>query len=105
MARLVDFGSMAWTKPAQGVRCKAFAHGNQRMRLVEFSEGFEEGDWCRAGHAGYVLEGTFTNDYHGTLERYKAGDSFFIPAGEYDRHKVIMGKGERVLVLLFEVNA
>ena len=103
MSHLVDFDAIPWNEPAKGVRSKAIVKGNQQLRLVEFSYGFVEPDWCLNGHAGYVIDGEFTNDYAGTLERYKTGDIIFIPKGENDKHKAILGEGEKVLLLLFEV--
>ncbi len=75
----------------------------QQIRLVEFSEGFVEKDWCIKGHAGYVLEGGCSIDFNGNRELLEAGSSFFIPKGEDDKHKVIINKGERILLLLFEI--
>ncbi|MCL2342364.1 MAG: phosrestin [Firmicutes bacterium] len=103
MSYLVEFDKLPWDKPAPGVRSKSFVSGNQQIRLVEFSEGFVEPDWCRKGHAGYVIDGEFANDYSGALERYKKEDIIFIPAGESAKHKAILGKGEKVTLLLFEI--
>ena len=100
---LVDFENMEWNEPAVGVRFKTFANVNQQIRLVEFSEGFVEPDWCKKGHAGYVLDGEFATDYSGNLERYKKGDVLFIPKGEQSKHKAILEKGEKVTLLLFEI--
>jgi quercetin dioxygenase-like cupin family protein len=100
---LVEFDKMEWQEPAPGVRCKSFVHGMQQMRMVEFSEGFVEPDWCKKGHAGYVITGEFSNNYNGKLERYTKGDIFFIPEGEQAKHKAILGKGEKVTLLLFEI--
>ena len=103
MSHLIDFDALSWDEPVKGVRSKTIVKGNQQLRLVEFSFGFVESDWCIMGHAGNVLEGEFTIDYSGTLERYQAGDIFFIPKGENDKHKAILGEGEKVLLLLFEM--
>lgn len=103
MKYLVDFDKVAWNEPAEGVRSKTFINGNQQIRLIEFSEGFIEPDWCRNGHAGYVIDGEFSNDYNGTIERYKKGDVIFIPKGEQAKHKAILNKGEKVTLLLFEI--
>ena len=103
MSYRVEFDKISWNEPAQGVRFKSSVNGNQQIRLVEFSEGFTEPDWCRKGHAGYVLEGEFSNDYSGQLESYKTGDVIFIPKGEQAKHKAILGKGEKVTLLLFEI--
>lgn len=103
MSYLIEFDKLSWNEPANGVRSKTFVSGNQQIRLVEFSEGFVEHDWCKKGHAGYVIDGEFTNDYSGKLERYKKGDIIFIPKGETAKHKAILNKGEKVTLLLFEI--
>ena len=100
---LVDFDKMQWNE-SSGVKSKAFISGSQQIRLVEFSEGFVEPDWCQKGHAGYILDGAFAIDYNGSLEKYKKGDVIFIPKGEQSKHKAVLGKGEKVTLLLFEVN-
>ena len=102
MNHLVNFESIAWTTPAIGVRFKSFVCNNQRIRLIEFSEGFVEPDWCLHGHAGYVLDGSCSTDYNGHIEQFKKGDVIFIPKGENDKHKVIMENGGWVQLLLFE---
>ena len=99
----IIFDTIEWICPGPGVRYKAFVHGNQRLRMVEFSYGFVEPDWCENGHAGLVLAGSFAIDYNGQVERYSQGDVIFIPAGGDDRHKAILGKGEKVTLLLFEL--
>lgn len=103
MSHLIDFDSLPWIEPANGVRFKSMVNGNQQVRLTEFSYGLVESDWCIKGHIGYVINGEFAIDYSGTIERYKAGDTIFIPKGEKDKHKAILEKGEKVTLLLFEL--
>ena len=103
MNYLVEFDKLEWNEHAKGIRFKVFRHGIQQIRLLEFSEGFVEAEWCQKGHAGYVINGEFSNDYSGTIERYHKGDIVFIPAGEQAKHKAILGKGEKVTLLLFEI--
>lgn len=103
MSYLIEFDKLPWNEPAIGLRSKTFISENQQIRLVEFSEGFVEPDWCKKGHAGYIIDGEFTNNYNGKFERYKKGDIIFIPKGESSKHKVILGKGEKVTLLLFEI--
>ncbi|MDD4297700.1 MAG: hypothetical protein PHC69_12235 [Ruminiclostridium sp.] len=100
---LVDFENMQWINAGKGIRYKVYNNGSQQVRLVEFLEGFIEEDWCTQGHIGYVLEGSFSADFSGVVEKYKAGDIIFIPRGGEDRHKAILGKNERVLLLLCEI--
>lgn len=99
---LVRFDDLPWESPSPGVRFKAFVHGSQRLRLLEFSEGFEEQDWCTKGHALHVLAGSFTLRMRDREVRMKAGDVGFLAAGG-DAHKAVLGPDERVRLLLFEV--
>ena len=102
-SHLVEFNKLLWNESAKGVRFKVFINENQQIRLVEFSERFIEQNWCEKGHAGYVLNGNFSTDYNGIIEKYIKGDVIFIPKGENNKHKVIMEKGEKVSLLLFEI--
>lgn len=99
----IIFDNIEWTNTGTGSRYKAFIHGNQRLRLIEFSEGFVEPNWCTHGHAGMVLDGSFSIDYNSNLEKYGKGDIFFISSGKTDKHKAILDKSEKVMLLLFEV--
>jgi len=83
----VDFESMEWETPAEGVRFKAYEQGGRKLRLVEFSKEFVEPDWCTKGHIGYVLEGQIEIDFDGQAIVFGPGDGVFIPAGEEHKHK------------------
>jgi hypothetical protein len=48
----VSFDALQWQSPLTGVRYKVFQQGSHRLRLVEFSCGFVEPDWCINGHIG-----------------------------------------------------
>jgi hypothetical protein len=97
---LIDFKSMNWESHASGVRQKVFIKGDERIRLVEFSEQFVEKDWCTKGHIGYVIEGGISIDFNGKQVNFKAGDGLFITEG--DKHTGSVAKGEKALVILFE---
>ena len=103
MGYLVEFDKIPWNNITKGLRAKSFVHGNQQMWLVEFSEGFIEPDWCKKGHAGYIVDGACSIDFSGRVESYKKGDALFIPGEERAKHKVIVGKCEKVTMLLFEI--
>ena len=100
---LIDFKNLLWVEAGSGVRYKIFNSGTQQIRLVEFSEGFIEEDWCFKDHAGHVLEGTCTINFNGSVELFEVGNTFFISKGVEDKHKLIVNKGEKVLLMLFEV--
>ena len=83
----VDFESMGWESPAEGVRFKVYEQDGRKLRLVELGKGFVEPDWCTKGHIGYILEGQMEIDFNGEKEVFGPGDGLFIPAGEEHRHK------------------
>jgi len=83
----VDFESMAWESPADGVRFKAYEQGGRKLRLVEFGKEFVELDWCTKEHIGYILEGQMEIDFNGQAIVLGPGDGVFIPAGEEHKHK------------------
>jgi hypothetical protein len=99
---LVDFQQIQWQTPAVGVRFKEFINGNRKIRLLEFTEGFLEKEYCIHAHVIYVLDGPFTLDFNGTMEIFKTGDTVIIPYGEEDKHKATINSGEKVLLLLIE---
>lgn len=99
---LIDFQGLEWENPAPGIRYKSFSSGNQRIRLAEFSEDFNEKDWCTNGHIGYIVEGRISIDFNGKLINFKSGDGLFIPEGESNKHKAKLAKREKALIVLFE---
>ena len=96
----IDFESMEWESPAEGVKFKAFQQNNKKLRLVEFSKEFVEPDWCTKGHIGYILEGQMEIDFDGVKEVFGPGDGVFIPAGQQHKHKgrVLTDKIKAILV-------
>lgn len=99
---LIDFETLEWEEPAVGVRYKKYITGNKQIRLLEFSEGFIEKEYCTKGHIAIILEGSLKLDFNGHLEVYDTGKTVIIPAGESDKHKAILGAGELVRLLLIE---
>ncbi|MHC4423879.1 MAG: cupin domain-containing protein [Planctomycetota bacterium] len=83
----IDFESMEWEEPADGVRFKAYEQDGRKLRLVEFSKEFVEPDWCTKGHIGYVLEGQMEIDFNGKTIVFGPGDGVFIPECEEHKHK------------------
>lgn len=98
----VEFNKIEWIEAAIGFKYKAFIGGNQKIRLVEFSEGLKEPDWCKNGHSGYVVDGECKIDFNGKIECFNKGDILHIPTSEEDKHMVMMDKGGWVQMILFE---
>ena len=101
---LVGFDELPWQHSAEGARFKAFRHGTQQLRLVEFSPGFSEEEWCAKGHAVHVLEGKLTLLMkRGDTVVLREGDVAFLRAGEEDAHRASVGAERPARLLLFEL--
>ena len=96
----INFESIEWEEPADGVRFKAYEQDSKKLRLVEFSKEFVEPDWCTKGHIGYILEGRMEIDFNGEKEIFCPGDGIFIPTGQQHKHKgrVLTDKVKAILV-------
>jgi len=97
----INFSTLPWQSPLPNIRFKVYEQDDKRIRLVEYSAGFEEPDWCVKGHIGYVLEGRVEIDFDGDVVNFEAGDGIFIPAGEEHKHKA-RPLSESVRVVLVE---
>jgi hypothetical protein len=97
----IPFPEMAEDSPAPYVAAKAVTAGTHRLRLVEFRHGFEELDWCRLAHTGYVIEGRLRLTFPRQEVVVQAGDGLHIPLGDAHRHKATP-LTERVLLVLFD---
>ena len=99
---LINFKEMDWEYPVSGVRHKVYVMGDQRLRLVEFSEEHEEEGWCTRGHVGYIIEGRITIDFSRRQVIYEKGDGLYIKEGEDDKHRATVSRGEKALIVMFE---
>ncbi len=98
----IDFAALPWEDAAPGLRVKRRERGGKVMRLVEFSHGYDEWDWCEAGHTGYLLEGSLTLAFDDGELHFGAGEALRIEDGPENRHRTIMAPGERALLFLTE---
>ncbi len=78
--------SLPWNQLAPGLRDKVYETRQRRFRILEFSEPFQEQDWCMKGHAGYVLDGEIVVNVDGRMVTYRAGDVIDIPSGTRHKH-------------------
>ena len=97
---LIEFASLEWASPAQGVRVKEAIRGEHRIRLIEFAEEFEETDWCKKDHIAFVIDGELEIEFDGRIVRLKAGDGLFIPPGESSKHKARVPRGKATLFVV-----
>lgn len=97
----IDFNSLNWDKPQEGVRFKYYKKNEMQVRLVEFDKTFIEKDWCSKGHIGYILKGKMEINFNGNVEIFNEGDGLFIPAGQDYKHKAII-LSDKVKIILIE---
>lgn len=102
--RRIDFGKLGWRKKLPGAPEKRYAKNGRVLRLVRFTDEFNEIDWCLKGHFGMVLSGRMVIDFGQEQIEYKAGDALFIDSGDRDKHKAVIAPGEEATVLLFEAH-
>lgn len=96
----IDFKSVDWTTPMEGVRHKYLDQDNIRVRLVEYSKEMSP-HWCEKAHYGYVLDGIFEIEFDHETIRYEKGEGLFLPTGRKHRHKA-RTITDRVLVFFIE---
>ena len=99
---LVEFDSIDWELIAEGVAEKCIVQNNQKLRLVEFSSGFFEENWCSKGHIGYVLSGQMNLHFRDEIVHFKLGNALWIEAGIANEHKMRLIDNQTVCLLLFE---
>jgi len=99
---LAGFDRLQWTAAAAGLRTKTFVLAGQRARLLELCYGFVETGWCTRGHAFHVVDGGCSLETRGATVRLTKGDVGLIPNGEAHGHKLLLGPGERALLLVFD---
>lgn len=97
---LIHFHELDWEHPFEGVAQKIHVHGAKRMRLIRFSPGFAEEDWCTKGHIGFVISGKMHIDFNGEMKDYRQGDGIWIEKGQ--AHKATVSVDGAVELILFE---
>lgn len=89
-----------WVKPGANGRVKCFFSNGKRMRLLELPPGFDEQNWCLAGHQGLVLEGRFTIIFDDASYDCFPGNVFSIPDGV--RHRSRGATDSKTLVFVVD---
>lgn len=79
-----------WNDVANSVREKRVETLNSTIRIVEFSPGFVERDWCQKAHVGYVISGKLKIQFRNSELRYQEGDGISIDAGAEREHRAIV---------------
>ncbi len=82
----IDFESLPWETPIQGLRHRAIEQDGKLLRLAEFTRDMEP-HWCEKGHWGYIIEGRIEINFENESYIYNSGDGVFIPPGGEHKHK------------------
>ena len=81
-----EFAAVPWETPARNVRFKAITKNGVQLRLLEFSRGFVEHDWCTRKHIGYVLSGELAIELPEGVVRIREGEGLVL-SGSGAKHK------------------
>lgn len=104
----VPFSFTEWLKkPVQEHKGKTgtsswrtFEKGNIRVRLVDYSEGFQSDHWCSRGHVLYVLKGELTVEMkNGQVHVLPEGTGFQTSDDKSNPHSVLSQQGARVFIV------
>lgn len=98
----VDFKSIPWESPIEGLRQKLHKTGSQQLRLVEYSKNLSP-HWCEKGHIGYVLEGQMEVRFEHDVQIYSPGDGIFIPGGREHKHMATIITDKVTVIFVEEV--
>jgi hypothetical protein len=98
----VDFGSMQWEEVKGGGavgRAKKFVDVDRKtIRLLELDPSWNEEEWCKHKHVGYVISGSLRLDLaKGLPLEVRRGEGFSIPQG--CAHKASCRKVTRIFVV------
>ena len=99
---IVRFAGIDWEETAPHARQKVIHRGDRKFRLLELSPGFEEAEWCRAGHVGLVVSGHCQIQFPDSIEDVVEGDAIYIGSDEESRHRAVVS--ERPVVFFFVDN-
>ena len=91
---------MPWKPLGAHAREKRLAAHDRVLRLLQLDEGFQEDDWCRKPHTGFVIEGEFQIQLTGRFETLRAGDALNLAGGENEKHKAVVVRGPVTLFLV-----
>jgi quercetin dioxygenase-like cupin family protein len=80
-------------------RWRTIEQGNIRVRLVEYSPGYQADHWCRRGHVLLVLEGELVTELEdGTQATLTPGTSYQV-ADNASAHRSRTATGAKLFIV------
>ena len=78
---------------------RTFEMGNIRVRMVEYSPGYEADHWCTRGHVLLVLEGELSTELaDGSIYHLKPGMSYQVADG-LSSHRSYTEEGAKLFIV------
>src|SRR5262245_45957567 len=98
----IDWGQVLPTEHAGTsgtARWRTFEQGNLRVRLVEYSAGYQADHWCRRGHVLLVLEGELVTELEdGRRVTLRPGMSYQV-ADDASAHRSRTATGAKLFIV------
>jgi uncharacterized cupin superfamily protein len=84
---LAPLSQIDWADDVPGIRAREAHIGGRRWAIVEYAAGAARAQWCRDGHAGYVLSGRIEYEFEdgGAPLAIGEGDGFTLATGRGHR--------------------
>jgi hypothetical protein len=76
-----------WADDVPGIRARETQIGGRRWAIVEYAPGAARAEWCRDGHAGFVLAEAIEYEFEdgGAPMAVAEGDAFTLATGRAHR--------------------
>ena len=99
MNEIERFSDIQWQQVSDVARQKLIDNGEKRVRLLDLKAGFQEQEWCKRGHTGYIIGGTLHVEFvSGRMQSYDEGEPLLISSGESHKARVVTGRVQLFLV-------
>jgi quercetin dioxygenase-like cupin family protein len=75
------------------------SRGNVRIRIVEYTPGYQADHWCEKGHAVFVLEGEFTSELADGRKFVLSKGMCYLVADHAEAHRSVSENGVKLLIV------
>jgi len=70
-----------------------------RIRMVEYSAGYEADHWCRKGHIVHCLEGEFVSESNDSPSSILEQGMSYVVSDELSSHRSVTKNGTKLLII------
>lgn len=99
--RVVAFGAAEWVADGPGIRAREVEIEGRRWAIVEYAPGARRPEWCRDGHAGFVLAGAIEYEFEdgGAPLTASEGEAFALATGRGHRGRNLADGATRLFLI------